>query len=130
MAEEPFPPDILDNLAKALKERNDRELKIIQDQHDQQIKNFRKLYDDIIKDKLQAGLATERQNIIKEQTAKRDQRIEEMNRNHARTVQEKKDNYPTELDRYTKEQENARRILKHLEEQSSMESLKPDQPRR
>ena len=130
MAEEPLPPDILLKLEKSLKERNDRELKVIQDQHDREIKNFKQLYDDIIKDKLQGSLAAERQNMISEQTLQRDQRIAEMNIHHARRIQEKRDNYPRELARYSGEHQNAQSILKHLENETRNESLKPDQPRR
>lgn len=75
-------------------------------------------------------MAAERQNILREQTLQPDQRIAEMNIHHARRIQQKKDNFPTEREKHSREHQNAQRILKHLEDETRNESLKPDQPRR
>ena len=130
MADEPLSPEILDAFAKALRERNDKELERIQERHDREIIDFKQLYDDIIKDKLARFPAAEHEDIIKEQTLYRDQRIAEMNRETYWKLWEKKDEYPRELERYVKEYQDAQKILKEYEERSRVDSLKPDQPRR
>ena len=127
---EPLPPEVVAAFTKALQERSDKEIQRIQELHDREIKEFQKLMDGIIKDMLQRARASEHQNIIKEQNFYRDTRITEMNRDNYLTIWHKKDDFPFELAKYLKEQQEAQRILKRLQEQSDKESLKPDQPRR
>lgn len=130
MAEEPLPAEVLTAFAKALKERNDRELKLIQERHERDIKDLKQIYDDIIKDKLQRSAAAERQTIIKEQALYRDRDIALKNRSLEADIREKRESLPRELEKYVKQYQDAQKILKDMEEQSRADKLKPDQPRR
>lgn len=130
MADEPLPAEVLAAFAKALKERNDKELKLMQERHERDIKDLKQIYDDIIKDQLQRSRAADHQNIIKEKTFYLNQDIALKNRRHEFDIGEKKENYPRELERYVKQHQDAQKILKDMEEQSRTDSLKPDQPRR
>ena len=130
MADEPLPPEVVAAFTKALKERSDKEIQQIQDRYDHLIKERKQIHDDVIKNSLQRARAADHQNIVKEHTLYRDKDIAELSKSRSVTIMEKKEDFPRELARYLKEQQEARKILKHLEQESNKESLKPDQPRR
>lgn len=127
---EPLPPAVIAAFTKALQERSDKEIQNIQRLHDLAIKDFKQLTQDIINLKLKNARTADYPNIVKEQNLYRETRLAEMNRDNYLTIWHKQNDFPLELSRYLKEQQEAQKILKNLQEQSDKETLKPDQPRR